>query len=364
MIQRKGFTLIELLIGSAIMLVVVIGALTVYSRSNKISVDQNQYAELQHDVRSAMYLLMRDTRMAGAGLPIEFGMYCLQGWDNESQGHPEIQPDRIRLMGNMDEPLHLPIEDYDGGVGGGSANAELVIGGIEQNPYPPDYYVGKVVLVLPRPSSGCLGGAVRAISHIQEDGAKDKVIFAPGQSPYNPPGGLVEDCPADAWPGGLITFANIVEYWLDVTGSMTGMTAGVNGYLGIPNVLYATKNNIHFPLAQNIENFQIRYNGDLDGDGQLDGFTDWEHDTEGNPVIWTPEQVGRIRQVRAWILGRTLNPFIGLGGQPPNDIHHYRRPLIANSPAATDDDFHRRFLLESSANIRNMSLNLYNRGER
>jgi hypothetical protein len=135
------------------------------------------------------------------------------------------------------------------------------------------------------------------------------------------------------------------------------LTAGVNGYLGIPNVLYVTKNAVHFPLAQNVENFQLQYNGDLDEDGQLDGFTDWD-------VNWTLEDIGRIRQVRAWILGRTPNPFIGLGGQPPNDIHHYRRPLIANSPAATADDFHRRFLLESSANIRNMSLSLYNRGER
>lgn len=67
--RPQGFTLIELLVGSAIMLVVIIAALSVYSRSNQLSVDQQQYAEVQNDVRSAMFLLMRDTRMAGAGLP-------------------------------------------------------------------------------------------------------------------------------------------------------------------------------------------------------------------------------------------------------------------------------------------------------
>jgi len=356
MVQRKGFTLIELLIGSAIMLVVVIGALTVYSRSNKISVDQNQYAELQHDVRSAMYLLMRDIRMAGAGLPVEFGMYGLQGWDNESQG-ATVQPDRLRLMGNMEEPLDLRIDSYSGSA----ANVALVDFSLERYPYPDEFYELKTVLVLPNPASGCRAGELRTVTHVTHStgGTNEKLNFSSGLAPgINPPGGLSGTCnDSSDYNGGLIIMANVVEYWLDVTGSMSGLTAGVNGYLGIPNVLYVTKNAVHFPLAQNVENFQLQYNGDLDEDGQLDGFTDWD-------VNWTLEEVARIRQIRAWILGRTPNPFIGLGGQPPNDIHHYRRPVIANSPAATDDDYHRRFLLESSANIRNMSLNLYNRGER
>ncbi|MDW7761848.1 MAG: prepilin-type N-terminal cleavage/methylation domain-containing protein [Acidobacteriota bacterium] len=361
MVQRKGFTLIELLIGSAIMLVVVIGALTVYSRSNKISVDQNQYAELQHDVRSAMYLMMRDIRMVGAGLPVEFNMYGLEGWDNESQG-ATVQPDRLRIMGNMEDPLHIVIQSYSGGVGGGAANAELIDFSLEQYPYPDEYYVFKTALILPNPASGCREGAIRTITHVTHSatGGNEKMNFSPGLAPgINPPGGLVSDggCAAADWTGGVIVFVNVLEYWLDVTGSMAGLTAGVNGYLGIPDVLYVTKNAVHFPLAQNVENFQLQYNGDLDEDGQLDGFRDWD-------ANWTLDDVGRIRQIRAWILGRTPNPFIGLGGQPPNDIHHYRRPLIANSPAAIDDDNHRRFLLESTANIRNMSLNLYNRGER
>jgi prepilin-type N-terminal cleavage/methylation domain-containing protein len=356
MIQRKGFTLIELLIGSAIMLVVVIGALTVYSRSNKISVDQNQYAELQHDVRSAMYLLMRDIRMAGAGLPEEFNMYGLEGWDNESQG-ATVQPDRLRLMGNMDEPLDLRIDSYSGSA----ANLALIDFSLERYPYPDEFYEFKTALVLPNPASGCRGGEIRTITHVthSEGGNNEKLNFSPGLAPgINPPGGLSGTCANSSdYNGGTVIFVNVFEYWLDVTGSMAGLTAGVNGYLGIPDVLYVTKNAVHFPLAQSVENFQLQYNGDLDEDGQLDGFRDWD-------ANWTLDDVARIRQIRAWILGRTPNPFIGLGGQPPNDIHHYRRPLIANSPAAIDDDNHRRFLLESTANIRNMSLNLYNRGER
>ena len=60
----RGFTLVELLLASSVMLVMVIGTLSVYMRSNKVTVDQSMYAELQHDVRSAMYMISRDIRMS------------------------------------------------------------------------------------------------------------------------------------------------------------------------------------------------------------------------------------------------------------------------------------------------------------
>ncbi|MFQ6083329.1 MAG: PilW family protein, partial [Candidatus Aminicenantia bacterium] len=107
-------------------------------------------------------------------------------------------------------------------------------------------------------------------------------------------------------------------------------------------------------LAQNIENFQIQYNGDLDGDGILDGFTDWQ-------TAWTLADIAEIRQIRIWILGRTENPFVSVTGTPPTGMPLvYQRPAIANSPQAADPDNHRRFLIETTANIRNLSLEVYN----
>lgn len=353
-----GFTLIELLIGGTIMLVVVVGALAVYSRSNKISVDQSQYAELQHDVRSAMYLLMRDARMAGVGLPEEFGMYALEGVDNEDQG-AEVQPDRLKFLGNMEEPLNLRIRDYQG------ASVVVTVDdySFEQYPYPDNYYTNKLVLILPNPSSACRAGEVRIVTHVTHatGGVNERLNFSPGLAPgIDPPGGLSGTCgDSNDYDGGLVTFVDVKEYWLDVTGNYPGLTAGVNGYIGggVGGVLYQTKNAVHYPMAQNVENFQVQYNGDLDDDGQLDGFQDWNN-------AWTLDQVGRIRQVRVWILGRTPSRFVSVSGKPPGDVHHYRRPVVANSPASSTDDLHRRFLLESAANVRNLSLNLYNMGER
>ncbi len=356
--ERNGFTMIEILIGGTIMLLVIIGALAVYSRSNKVAVDQSQYAELQHDVRSAMYLLMRDARMAGVGLPEEFGTYALEGIDNEDQG-VEIGPDRLKLIGNMEEPLNLQIRDYQGA----SVNLGVEDFSLEQYPYPDDYYVNKVVLILPNPSSGCRAGEIRIVTHVTHStgGTNERLNFSPGLAPgIDPPGGLSGSCASsDNYDGGLVTFVEVKEYWLDITGNYPGLTAGQNGYIGggVGGVLYQTKNAVHYPMAQNIENFQIQYNGDLDDDGQLDGFQDWN-------ANWTLDQIGRIRQIRAWILGRTPNRFSSVSGRVTGGIHHYRRPAVANSPASDRDDLHRRFLLESTANIRNLSLSLYNRGER
>ena len=103
-----GFTLIELLVGSAIMLAVILVTLTLYMRSNKVAVDQNMLAELQQDVRSAMYFITRDVRMAGVGIPTEFSQYYFEGTDNEVQlSGLNVRPDRFVMMGNIENPLNL-----------------------------------------------------------------------------------------------------------------------------------------------------------------------------------------------------------------------------------------------------------------
>ncbi len=120
-----------------------------------------------------------------------------------------------------------------------------------------------------------------------------------------------------------------------------------------------TLNGVHYPLAQNIETIQFQYNGDFDGDadGRLDGFRNWN-------TAWTNAQVGRIREVRIQILGRTRDAFVTVNRVPAPSLHLYRRPALANTAAASADDWHKRFLMESSSAIRNLSLSLYNTGMR
>ncbi|MBN1938812.1 MAG: prepilin-type N-terminal cleavage/methylation domain-containing protein, partial [Candidatus Aminicenantes bacterium] len=105
----RGFTLIELMIGSAVMLVVVLGALQIYSRSNKIAADQQQYVEIQSDVRGAMFFLSRDFRMIGLGMTPPLAGYALDGTDNEVISGSTERPDRLKIIGNMEDPLILTV---------------------------------------------------------------------------------------------------------------------------------------------------------------------------------------------------------------------------------------------------------------
>jgi prepilin-type N-terminal cleavage/methylation domain-containing protein len=358
---EKGFTLIELLVGSAVMLIAILAALELYSRSNKVAVDQQQYAEIQHDVRTSMYLISRDIRMAGVGLPQEFAMYSFEGIDNENLGAGVYAPDRLSMMGNIEDPLDLRIDSYHGASS--EDPLELEDYSFEQFPYLDAYYADKFVLVLPNPATACRAAEVRVVDHVTHTGGTtEELIFSSGlASGVNPPGGLSGTC-ADSnnYSGGLATFIDVLEYWLDLTGNATGpgLTAA-NGYIGggVGGVLYMTRNGIHSALAQNIENLQFEYNGDLNADGTMDGFVPWNN-------AWTVADVNNIRQIRIWVLGRTPNRVLNVSGRPTGGIHIYRRPAVSDTPADTVDDRCKRFLMNSTANVRNLSLNIYNLGVR
>ncbi len=288
--RKKGFSLIELLLGSAIMLIVLVATLSIYTRSNRTAVDQHQYADLQNNVRSSMYFLAKDIRSTGVGLLPDIAGYFLEGTDAATPG-PEAA-DCIRLMGNFDDPLNLRVEDYSGGEGGGSATAFLYANAFDQSPYPcPGFYEGRNYLIISTRCPGCY--ALRNIDTGQVHGCgtgANHVNMNPGASDLNPPGGLLDTgCDAACWTDAIITLGQIKLYWLDTTGDLTSfkefaLTPGVNGYLGQPGVLYLSTTLkdggiTHLPIASNIENIQFQYNGDLDDppDQQLDGFKNWDN---------------------------------------------------------------------------------------
>ena len=352
-----GFTIVEVLIATLIMAVVVIGVLSIYVKSNKTASDQQQYAQIQQDVRAGIYYVSRDVRMAGAGLPSNFYQYAFQGTDNEDQG-VTVKPDRLQIMGNMEAPFSLTIQSCSGS----GTNITLANQSFEQYPYPDSYYVGQICLILPKSSSLCTGAAVRQITGVTHNsgGTNEAFNFSPGQAKgINPPGGLKDVCADSEYVGGTVLFADFYEYWLDVTGSYAGLTAGTNGYIGggTGGVLYQTHNNTYSPIAMNIEDFQVQYNGDFNADATLEGFTDWNSS-------WTATQIASIRQIRIWVVGKTPNRFTSISAAAQASGSIYRHPAVANSPAGTTDDWCKRFVLETTSNIRNLSLGIYNTGVR
>ncbi|MDH5705505.1 MAG: prepilin-type N-terminal cleavage/methylation domain-containing protein [Candidatus Aminicenantes bacterium] len=372
---ERGYTLIEILIGSVIMLLVVLATLSLYVSSNRLSVDQQQFASLQHDVRSAMFFISRDVKSICAGVNQRFAAYFIQGVNNDinQSSHP-YQTDRITFLGNSD-PLRLLVQTYVPGTGTVTLEpTELPLYPYTANAYPADPlgYVNRAILILPDPEDNTTNGELGQITGV--DLASSTITF--NTINITLPNGLVPGGASADYSGGTVHFIELKTYWLDMDGNYPGLTAGSNGYLGLPGVVYVSQWNPmsnaydHLALALNCEDLQFQYHGDMNGDQLLD-------DNNGDSVIssldfinWgdiydftNPTVLAGIRFVRIMILGKTENPYVSVSGTPPAEVTYiYTKPTIADSPAGAQIDRHRRFLLESTANIRNMSLNVYNTG--
>lgn len=378
--QKNGFTLVELLVGSVIMLTIILMTLALYSRSNRLSVDQQQLADVQHEIRFAMYYISRDIKNAGAGLPEQFTGYFLQGINNDQnlkssdpdQPGYRFQSDRLTIFGNTD-PLRLFIQSYNPGTG----IVQLEPTQLSLYPYngnssatDPLGYVNRLIIILPNPELNTQNGELGQITNV--DFGTSQITFTSLNVPL--PNNLQPGGDTLTYNNGTVTFAELTTYWLDINGTYTGLTAGQNGYLGVPGVLYLSRYNTqingleHMALAQGVEDFQLQYHGDLDNDGQLDdnngdglvNYQDYENWDENN---WTnnPGVVSGIRSLRIWILGKTEKALMSVGGATPSQMRYvFGKPMLADSPADSQADRHRRFLLESTINIRNMSLGIYN----
>jgi len=381
--NRSGVTLLELLIGSTIILAIILATLSLYVRSNKVSVDQLQLSELQHDVRAAMFFISRDLKSIGAGLPEEFAGYFLQGINNDpNQSSASIQTDRLTILGNSD-PLRLVIQSFDPSSPGAIVleDNEFSLYPYTENAYPadPKGYLNRLILILPNPGSGnAQNGELGQINGV--DIVTDVITYNTVNVPL--PNGMTTGGAAADYDGGTVHFIELKTYWLDVDGNYPGLTPGTDGYLGQPGIFYVSRWNSlingfeHQPLVQNIEDLQLQYNGDLNDDQLLDDYNsngmidvndylNWDDNYPPTVDIWTndPTIVDGIRCVKIWILGRTANPYVSFSGPPPDEVKYvYGKPSVADSPAAAQPDKHRRFLLESTANVRNMSLDIYNAG--
>lgn len=376
--SKRGFTVVEVLVGSTIMLTIVLITLSIYSQTNRVSVDQQQLAEVQQEIRFAMYFISREIKSAGAGLPEQFAGHFFQGVNSDpNQTSAPVQTDRLTILANSD-PLRLAIESYSPGSNTIILEPnEFDFYPYTENAYPADPagYVNRVIIIFPNPELNNQNGELGQITGV--DIASRQITFNRINTPL--PNGLAPGGVAAEYVGGTVFFTELKIFWLDVDGAYPGLSPGTDGYLGQAGVLYVSQwnpaNNAyeHLPIAQNVEDLQMQYHGDLDGDQLLDDnnadgeinqddFLNWDDN-----IAWTdnPTVVDGIQSVGIWILGKTKDAFRSFAGTPPDRAKYiYGKPLIADSPHAESADKHRRFLLESTINIRTMSLNIYNTGVR
>src|ERR1700680_3353592 len=68
--QDQGFTMIELLVSLAVTMVVMGGAILLFSNSVQSSTRSLKYSEIQTEARAALSQITRDLSQAGTGVPL------------------------------------------------------------------------------------------------------------------------------------------------------------------------------------------------------------------------------------------------------------------------------------------------------
>ena len=100
--RQRGFTLAEILVTTAIFAIIMIAALTVYDRSNRVFKNATEAADLQQSTRIAFDKLVSDLRMAGfdysrGGIPTASGQFAQPDEQIEYAG-----PTAVVMRANFD----------------------------------------------------------------------------------------------------------------------------------------------------------------------------------------------------------------------------------------------------------------------
>jgi type IV pilus assembly protein PilW len=313
--KTRGFTLIELLISMALSGIVISAIYTLFISQNRSYSIQEQVSEMQQNARVAMDRIVRDVRMAGYGVVDDDEAFVIGNIDYDYNKSDDFQtnndPHRLNADGIVIRRADGPPIDIM--IYNGSASNLSVC-------FPSDFEVDDILTIIAGNNYDTI-----EVDHISKTNASeckicdnkecDNIIFTPGQSAYNNPGGL------DDWAinGTVAKFAEIA-YFIDVKSD------------GSPVLKRSINGQPAQTLAENIEDLQIAY--------QLSDDATW-YDT-----LSPAQQVQDIRSVRINVLART----------DKMDPHFSGKREAIEDHAAGNADKYRRRLLTTVINVRNMGL--------
>lgn len=102
MTGARGYSLVELMVGLALAALVLAGAVQMHWSFNRQAQRQQEIAELQQTLRTAMKILERAVRSAGRGLPSSHALTCtpLHGFQ-----FSDDNPDSMRVVAADDEAI-------------------------------------------------------------------------------------------------------------------------------------------------------------------------------------------------------------------------------------------------------------------
>lgn len=276
---QHGLTLVEIMVAMTIGLVLLGGVITILVSSQQTYRVNEALARIQENARFTFQLLSRDIRMTGymgcvgeGTLPVNtlnnpseflwnFGQ-PIQGFEASGGGWTPALPTQITSpLSGRDILVIRGVDGGDtrvlshpGGTPPGSADLKVTAGsGFED---------GDIVLV-----TDCLAAAVFQITNISTSGGQDNIVHNTGTGV---PGNATKNL-GQSFEGGEIVRVNTRSYYVRTNPD------------GNPALYWRRGNAAAEELVEGVENLQIEYGVDTDGDRAADVYqtadlvVDWEN---------------------------------------------------------------------------------------
>jgi prepilin-type N-terminal cleavage/methylation domain-containing protein len=288
--SNTGFTLIEILIAMAIFGVVIAQAFAVFMSQHAVYMGTERSIEIQEDVRLVADAVLSEVRMAGYMVPRVAGIASVDGGNSDADLLCTSDSTVI-----ADSAVATAVARFDRAavaspVGNGATSAQLSAGHLDvDGDSTNDFAVGRGIILADGTSSHCaeiqtIGGTT--IGFLPETPAGFSLTTATGRV-----------TPAVIW---RVSGANLLR----------------NG----------------IRLSNQVEDLQVEFGVDGDGDGQLAGGEFPIDDLNG-------KDADAIRRVRLSVITRA--------DREDDKLQNSGRPAAANRDAGTPDGFRRRTTINS-----------------
>ncbi len=331
---EAGFTLIEIMAALAILAIAMTAVFATFTSQQQTFTTQSRVAEMQQNLRIATDALVRDIRLAGYGLPPTTGTaadnIALPGTMNP-HGITTVRglypvdntagSDQVYIMYVYDMDANQPPAELTADMTAVTSIAvDNTLGFVPGG--------GELVIVTDRVTAD--------LFETTAGGTATTMNFAGGGSDYNNASLHTKLYAVGTQPGFPPTVAakaRFVRYyiedvaWADGSVHPTLMVDRLNG--DAPQ-----------PVADDIEDMQLSYGLDTNGDGAVDTVRcAW-----GGVAAFSAGQIPQIRQVVLHLVARTRMPEKGWQDS---------RPQAGNRPGAATADGYRRRVIEVNVDVRN-----------
>ncbi len=312
LLKKEGFSLVELMVALIAGILVIMASMWAFNAQHRSFIAQEDVTAMQQDARVAMDRIVREIRMTGYRIPDECSIFAIDGdGDNNSDiifvSDPDIateDPDDTRWeRGKLYYSLCT-----------GSGNN------------------------ISCSSNDCDGSIITATD-----------INCNGTIDFKANGSFI------VWDGN-VTSAGIIDNSAPSSSSFSSTSEYPNSFLSgakiIPGVYYKLENGVlkrnNQTLAENVVQFQVQFDMDVNGDGQIDTGHD---NLNVNPSSIYGNQWGTVRRVHLWLVVKSERP------DPDPNANFPFFATIANVTVNNNTEPRYRYrLLESTVTLRNMGL--------